>query len=106
MQRKPAAACRRSQSIACRLIDDAGRRLQNHSRFWGQPSLRREAMRSPRSRIGASFFVRLMIASLLVVCSNTPVKAQFTPSSATDEETARQQQIVARFLTVLERNPR
>jgi tetratricopeptide (TPR) repeat protein len=58
-------------------------------------------MRSPRSRRQA----------WLVVCLLAALPLAWPPSRAaaqppTDEDTARQQQIIARFVTVLERNPR
>src|SRR5438132_12928393 len=62
-------------------------------------------MRSPRSRAYA-WLVRLLFAGLLLASRITPAVGQTSASPATDEETARQQQIIARFLTVLERNPR
>src|SRR5262245_16592398 len=84
------------------LIDAPSAGLQNHSRCWGQPSLRREAMRSPRFRRRAGLVICLLFGGFsFLVCAN---RAPAQPP--TDEETARQQQIIARFLTVLERNPR
>src|SRR5947209_17958673 len=62
-------------------------------------------MRSPRSCASAWMLIRLLIAALLLGTAAGPAVGQ-APSPAADEEAARQQQIVARFLTVLERNPR
>src|SRR5690242_12661273 len=59
-------------------------------------------MRSPRSRRRAWVFVCLLLAGLWAGMHGSRAAAQ----PPTDEETARQQQIIARFLTVLERNPR
>src|SRR5437764_600321 len=62
-------------------------------------------MRSPRSCASAWMLIRVLIAALLLGTAAGPAFCQ-APSPAVDEEAARQQQIVARFLTVLERNPR
>src|SRR5262245_23922665 len=59
-------------------------------------------MRSPRSRRRAWLVVCLLLGGLSFLVCATRAPAQ----PPTDEETARQQQIIARFLTVLERNPR
>src|SRR5437868_7555563 len=62
-------------------------------------------MRSPRSCASAWMLIRLLIAALLLGTAAGPAVGQ-APSPAADEEAARQQQIVERFVTVLERNPR
>src|SRR5437868_14153858 len=62
-------------------------------------------MRSPRSCASAWMLIRLLIAALLLGTAAGPAVGQ-APSPAADEEAARQQQIISRFLTVLERNPR
>ena len=59
-------------------------------------------MRSPRSRRRAWLLICLLLAGLPLALWVNRTAAQ----PPTDEETARQQQIIARFLTVLERNPR
>src|SRR5260221_13904144 len=61
-------------------------------------------MRSPH--VGWWLCVRFVIAASLLDLLAILAAGQPPVASETDEEAARQQQIVARFLTVLERNPR
>src|SRR5437588_5312711 len=62
-------------------------------------------MRSPRSGARSSILVRLLLAAIVLQAAARPARGQATPA-AIDDDIARQQQIVARFLTVVERNPR